>query len=412
MRLRSIIKIILPVLVIAIAIGVFQHLKAGKPERSQPELKEKVWQVEVVSAKKRSLSPVLGLYGRVESPDFLQAAAPGAGIVSEVLVQSGTSVITGQSLVKMDIRDFETALVQAESDLKEIENQIGELKIRHQSNLKALETELELLQLADEEVQRLFKLKAQNLTADTILSVARSALGRQQLSVYSRELEVESYPAQMGKLKARLNQYAARLKQSRLVIERSTVLAPFDAVISSTPVSVGDRVATGQILVALYPVDSLEIRAHIPAQYIARIQQALAQDIIQQASIKLADSTLELELKRLAGEAEPSGIDAYFGVGESGQELRPGALLTLSFKLPTEEDVVAVPYQAIYGNSRLYLLREDRLQGVDVKSIGQYIDADGTAMLLVKSSQIDNGDQIVVTHLPNAVSGLKVRTGG
>ncbi len=412
MRLRSIIKIILPVLVIAIAIGVFQHLKAGKAERSQPELKEKVWQVEVVSAKKRSLSPVLGLYGRVESPDFLQAAAPGAGIVSEVLVQSGTSVITGQSLVKMDIRDFETALVQAESDLEEIENQIGELKIRHQSNLKALETELELLQLADEEVQRLFKLKAQNLTADTILSVARSALGRQQLSVYSRELEVESYPAQMGKLKARLNQYAARLKQSRLVIERSTVLAPFDAVISSTPVSVGDRVATGQILVALYPVDSLEIRAHIPAQYIARIQQALAQDIIQQASIKLADSTLELELKRLAGEAEPSGIDAYFGVGESGQELRPGALLTLSFKLPTEEDVVAVPYQAIYGNSRLYLLREDRLQGVDVKSIGQYIDADGTAMLLVKSSQIDNGDQIVVTHLPNAVSGLKVRTGG
>jgi len=412
MRLRSIIKIILPVLVIAIAIGVFQHLKAGKPERSQPELKEKVWQVEVASAKKRSLSPVLGLYGRVESPDFLQAAAPGAGIVSEVLVQNGTSVITGQSLVKMDIRDFETALVQAESDLKEIENQIGELKIRHQSNLKALETELELLQLADEEVQRLFKLKAQNLTADTILSVARSALGRQQLSVYSRELEVESYPAQMGQLKARLNQYAAHLKQSRLVIERSTVLAPFDAVISSTPVSVGDRVETGQILVALYPLDSLEIRAHIPAQYIARIQQALAQDIIQQASIKLADSTLELELKRLAGEAEPSGIDAYFGVGESGQELRPGALLTLSFKLPTEEDVVAVPYQAIYGNSRLYLLREDRLQGVDVKSIGQYIDADGTAMLLVKSSQIDNGDQIVVTHLPNAVSGLKVRTGG
>ncbi len=412
MRLRSIIKIILPVLVIAIAIGVFQHLKAGKPERSQPELKEKVWQVEVVSAKKRSLSPVLGLYGRVESPDFLQAAAPGAGIVSEVLVQNGTSVITGQSLVKMDIRDFETALVQAESDLKEIENQIGELKIRHQSNLKALETELELLQLADEEVQRLFKLKAQNLTADTILSVARSALGRQQLSVYSRELEVESYPAQMGQLKARLNQYAAHLKQSRLVIERSTVLAPFDAVISSTPVSVGDRVETGQILVALYPLDSLEIRAHIPAQYIARIQQALAQDIIQQASIKLADSTLELELKRLAGEAEPSGIDAYFGVGESGQELRPGALLTLSFKLPTEEDVVAVPYQAIYGNSRLYLLREDRLQGVDVESIGQYIDADGTAMLLVKSSQIDNGDQIVVTHLPNAVSGLKVRTGG
>ncbi|MCZ6797885.1 MAG: RND transporter, partial [Gammaproteobacteria bacterium] len=148
-----------------------------------------------------------------------------------------------------------------------------------------------------------------------------------------------------------------------------------------------------------------------PAQYIARIQQALAQDIIQQASIKLADSTLDLELRRLAGEAEPSGIDAYFGVGEAAQELRPGSLLPLSFKLPAEEDVVAVPYQAIYGNSRLYLLREDRLQGVDAESMGQYVDADGSSYLLVKSAQINSGDQIVVTHLPNAVSGLKVRIG-
>jgi HlyD family secretion protein len=73
--------------------------------------------------------------------------------------------------------------------------------------------------------------------------------------------------------------------------------------------------------------------------------------------------------------------------------------------------VIAVPYQAIYGNSRLYLLYEDRLQGVDVESIGQYVDADGNSLLLVKSSQINDGDEIVITHLPNAVSGLKVKSG-
>ena len=105
MRFRSILKIILPVLVIAIAIGIFQHLKASKPERSKPELKEKIWQVEVLSAEKRTLSPVLGLYGRVESPELLRAAAPGAGVISEVLVQSGTRVAAGQTLVKMDNRE-------------------------------------------------------------------------------------------------------------------------------------------------------------------------------------------------------------------------------------------------------------------------------------------------------------------
>lgn len=410
MSTRSILKLILPIIVIAIATGVFQHLKASKPERKKPELKEKVWQVKVISAAKQSLSPRLGLYGRVESPELLQAAAPGAGIVSEVLVQSGTKVGPGQLLIKMDSRDFETARVQAETDLQDIENQISELKIRHQSNKNALKTERQLLNLAKDEVERLLKLKKQNLSADTILNVARSALGRQQLAVFSREYEVDSYPVQLSKLEARLNQNRAKLEEARLMIERSEVYAPFQAVISATPVSVGDRVATGEILVALYPSSSLEIRAHIPARYITRIQRSMTEGITQIANIDLPGTNLQLELVRLAGEAEPSGVDAYFAAGESSAQLRLGALLPLSFNLPPEDGVIAVPYQAIYGNSRLYLLQENRLQGVDVESVGQYGGDDGGALLLVKSARINPDDKIVITHLPNAVSGLKVRS--
>lgn len=404
------IKIILPIVIIAIAVGLFQHLKASKPERIKPEIKEKVWQVEVIPAVKQNLSPSLGLYGRVESPELLQAAAPGAGIVSEVLVRSGTQVNPGELLVKMDRRDFESMLVQAETDLQDIENQISELKIRHRSNQNALKTERQLLRLASDEVERLQKLKQQNLTADTILNIAHSAQGRQQLSVISREYEVESFPIQLGKLRARLKHNRAKLKESQLMIERSEVFAPFQAVISSTPVSVGDRVDTGQILVSLYPVNSLEIRAHIPARYIAGIQQAISNGTTQAARITLPGINLQLELVRLAGEAEPSGVDAYFQAGESSSRLRLGDLLPLSFSLPVENNVIAIPYQAIYGNSRLYLLRDSRLQGVDVESVGQYSDEDGTALLLVKSARINSGDEIVITHLPNAVSGLKVRS--
>ena len=410
MSSRSILKIILPLVVIVIAAGLFQHLKASKPERKKPVLKEKVWQVAVISATKQNLSPSLELYGRVESPELLQAAAPGAGVVSEVLVQSGSRVTPGQLLVKIDSRDFESALVQAESVLQDIENQISELKIRHQSNQNALKTERQLLQLAEDEVERLLKLKKQNLSADTILNEARSALGRQQLSVFSREYEVDSYPVQVEKLEARKNQNQAKLAEARLRIERSEVFAPYEAIISDVPVSVGDRVATGQILVALYPVNNLEVRAHIPARYIPRIQQSMSKGLTQLARITMPDISLQLELVRLAGKAEPSGVDAYFRAGQSSSQLRLGALLPLNLDLPVENDVIAVPYQAIYGNSRLYLLKENRLQGVDVESVGQYSSDDGKALLLVKSPQVNSDDKIVITHLPNAMSGLKVRS--
>jgi multidrug efflux pump subunit AcrA (membrane-fusion protein) len=401
-------KTILPLVIIVIAVGLFQHLKASKPEREKPVLKEKVWQVAVISAVKQNLSPSIELYGRVESPDFLQPAAPGAGVITEVLVQSGSRVTPGQLLVKIDSRDFQSALVQAKTDLQDIKNQISELKMRHRLNQDALKTERQLLQLAEDEVKRLLKLKKQKLSADTILNIARSALGRQQLSFFSRQYEVESYSLQLKKLKTRIIQNQAKLEEARLRVERSEVFAPFEAVITATPVSVGDRVATGEILVALYPVNSLEIRAHIPARYIARIQQSMSKGATQLAHIATPGITLQLELVRLAGEAEPSGVDAYFRADQSSSQLHLGALLPLKLELPVESDVIAVPYQAIYGNSRLYLLKHNRLQGVDVESVGEYGDEEGGASLLVKSLEINAGDNIVITHLPNAVSGLKV----
>lgn len=401
-------KTILPLVIIVIAVGLFQHLKASKPEREKPVLKEKVWQVAVISAVKQNLSPSIELYGRVESPEYLQPAAPGAGVITEVLVQSGSRVTPGQLLIKIDSRDFQSALVQAKTDLQDIKNQISELKMRHRLNQNALKTERQLLQLAEDEVKRLLKLKKQKLSADTILNEARSALGRQQLSFFARQYEVESYSLQLKKLQTRVIQNQAKLEEARLRVERSEVFAPFEAIITVTPVSVGDRVATGDILVALYPVNSLEIRAHIPARYIARIQQSMSKGVAQLAHIATAGINLQLELVRLAGEAEPSGVDAYFRPDQSSSQLQLGALLPLKLELPVENDVIAVPYQAIYGNSRLYLLKDNRLQGVDVESVGEYGDEEGGASLLVKSLEINTGDNIVITHLPNAVSGLKV----
>ena len=90
---------------------------------------------------------------------------------------------------------------------------------------------------------------------------------------------------------------------------------------------------------------------------------------------------------------------------------RPGELLSLSLQLPAESGVFAVPYQAIYGNSRIYRVDEDRLQAIDVVSVGQVRSHD-RVRVLIRSEAIADGDHIAVTHLPNAVSGLKVQVRG
>ncbi len=410
MSTRKALKIILPFAALGIASAIMYELIASKPERKQQSPQEKVWQVDTISASKQSLSPSITLYGRVESPEVLQSAAPGAGIVDDVKVRVGDAVKSGQTLVVLDQRDFESLLSQAEAELKDIDSQHAELKIRHKSNLASLKTEQELLALAEQEAERMRKLINQNLGADSALSDARRVLANQQLSLHSRQLEVESYPAKLQKLEAQQVKYHAKLGDVRLMIERSQAIAPFDGIISSVPVSKGDRVAIGQTLVSLYPVDSLEIRAHIPAVYITTIQSAIDQGVAPQAQLTGNAENLLLDLIRLAGEAEATGIDAYFQLATSTQQLRPGALLPLNLSLPPQPDVFAVPFQAIYGNSRIYRLNDDRMEGIDVKTVGQYYPSSDKAMLLVQSDLISDGDRIVVTHLPNAVSGLKVKT--
>jgi multidrug efflux pump subunit AcrA (membrane-fusion protein) len=348
------------------------------------------------------------LYGRIESPEQLQAAAPGGGIVEQVFVRNGASVKLGDPLVRMDRRDFSAALLQAEADLRDVDSQIAELEVRHRSNQSALQTERELMSLAQAEVERLVELTKQNLSSATALSSARSELGRRQLEVTARQFEVDSYPARLRTLKARYDRNQAILAAARLAMERSDLRAPFDALVSQVNVAAGDRVSLGQVMVSLYPLHALEIRAHLPTNYIEAVQGALARGEELSARLLNRSTSDRFKLLRLAGEAEATGIDSYFATDASKSQLRPGELLALNLQLPAVDDAIAVPYQAIYGNSRIYKVVDDRLQAVDVTSIGQAKADDGSVLVLIRSDQIETGELIAGTHLPNAVSGLKV----
>ena len=406
---RASAKILLPFLVLLIAGVLYFSLVSSRTERERPALTEKVWQIDVIEARQQTLSPSVTLYGRIESPEQLKAAAPGGGVIEKVFVRNGARVEQGQPLVTMDRRDFAASLLQAEADLRDFDNQIAELKIRYQSNQASLETERDLLALANDEVQRLVELKKQNLAADTALNSARSELGRRRLEVTARELEVESYPAKLQILMARHDRGKAELDQARLAMDRSELKAPFDAIISEVEVAAGDRVLLGQMLISLFPINNLEIRAHLPINYVKSVQLALAEGQKLDASVSNRRYLGRFPLIRLAGEAEATGIDVYFAIDAIAEQMRPGELLPLSLMLPAESGVFAVPYQAVYGNSRVYRVVENRLQALDVASIGQSSVEDGRALVLIRSSDIEPGDQIAITHLPNAVSGLKVQ---
>jgi HlyD family secretion protein len=413
MRGRKLIKIFLPIIILLLSVGVFKYQVASKPEKIKPVIKEKTWLVDTQIATQQTLNPEITLYGSVESPDLLNSAAPGNSVVKATLVRSGDRVKKGQRLIDLDSRDFSTELIEAQTQLDEVAHQIKTLDVRYQSNRNILQTERELLEIAEAEVRRMTKLKTQNLGTDSILNTAKSNLGKQRLAVLARQFEVDNYPLELDRLKSTKIRLNARKRDAQLKIERSIVKAPFEGIVKDVVVSAGDRVNNGQTLLTMIPLGSLEVRAHIPARYQTKIQQALADDVVISAKKTGELNSLRLQLTRLAGQAKPTGIDGYFKIADDSTEaisLTIGELVTLKVELPAISNVIQLPFQALYGNSRIYRLTDERLEGLNIETIGQKQDSSGNHHLLIRSDSLNEGDLIVTTHLPNAVTGLKVKT--
>ncbi len=401
-------KVTLPVLILALGIGAFAYLRASRPEQPAAQIEERIWQVEVMPVQPQRLSPSLTLYGQLETAEMFRAAAPVASRVDKVLVREGERVSAGQLLLSLDERDFLPRLQQDQAEVAELEAKLESEDIRQRSDLESLDHEKRLLALSRQDVDRVRQLQKKKLGSDSALDEARQALVRQSLSITSREQSIADHPARKRALEARLQKARARLDESQLNLERSRVLAPYDGIVAGVAVSEGSRIKANELLLSLYDPNTLELRARIPGPYVSELQQSLSAGRNLEGSLQRGQEVLDLRLVRIAGEARPSGIDALFKIisGEESQ-LRLGQVLRFDLIRPPQESALAVPFPSVYGGDRIYTLDDGRMKGVAVEILGSYRDAEGQERLLIRSDALQRGDQLVITHLPNAVNGLR-----
>lgn len=406
--MKLLIKLLLPLLILGVGFGVFVYLKQTRPERPAAAISERVWRVETEILEPRRLAPSLELYGRVETPDLLRAAASAPARVSRVLVREGDRVEAGQLLIELDSRDFSLRLDQARAQVAELEAQVESERTRHATDLAALEHERTLLALAEDAVGRASQLTKQRVGSQTDLDIAEQERARQALAVSNREMSIADYPARQRALEARLSSARARVEEIALEQTRGRIEAPYGAVIASVAVTPGDQVRKDDVLVTLYALASLEVRARIPAPYQVELTETLSTRGRLPAVAMVGEHPLDLALVRLAGEASASGIDGLFVVEEGAERVRPGQMLTLRLERPARDAVIPAPFGAVYGGDRIYTLVDGRMKGVVVRSLGSWFNAMGEERLLVSAPELAAGDRLIVTHMPNAIDGLRV----
>jgi len=115
-------------------------------------------------------------------------------------------------------------------------------------------------------------------------------------------------------------------------------------------------------------------------------------------------------LQRLSGEvnANVAGRDGLFRLKGAPGSLAAGQFVSAQLTLPPHQNTVAIPYSALYGLDRVYRVKDNQLEAVQVSKIGDYSDQDGKSRLLIQSDALQQGDHIITTQLPNAINGLAV----
>ena len=201
------------------------------------------------------------------------------------------------------------------------------------------------------------------------------------------------------------------LSQAQLDVDRAFIKAPFNGRIANLSVSLGDRVRVGDNLLSIYDLDHLEVRAQIPGRYLKQIRDDLANGKTLKAVSVLDGRVLTFELNRLSGETrqDSGGVDGLFSlVKDQKSTLALGTFIELSLTLGTQDNVIVMPFNALYGLNRVYRIKDGYLEVVKISRVGEYEDSDGQTQLLIRGDNLNEGDRVVSTQLPNAITGLRV----
>lgn len=404
-------RILLPVAIIATGLMVLLLLFATKPSPQATPSQEQEWAITTQTVHLGTHQPNLQLYGTVESPRHSILKTALEADVLEKHVDEGDSVIEDQLLLALDNRDAKLIYVQRLAEVKSLNAQIDAEHVRYETDQKAIAQEKELIALTEKEVERRTRLFKSQTGSALDLDNARKALANQRLQLTNRERAISDHTNRLAQLKAEQEKAQAIADQAALDVERSQVTAPFAGKVAKLFVAVGNRVRPGDSLVEIFDSRDLEVRAQIPQQYLSDIRQALKQKQSLTAQAPVLGTLVEMKLDRLASKVESgrSGVDGLFMVTSHANTLEIGKTVAVFLKLRPVNDSIALPTQALYGLDRVYKVQQGRLLAINIQRLGNLINQDGSQSILVSSPELSEGDHIMTTQLPNAISGLKVR---
>lgn len=377
-----------------------------------------------------------------------------SGTVARVTLEVGDEVAKGQPITTVDDTDLRLLAQRSRASVEEIEGRLAGVDVplpkpseiaRAEKSVQQAREQMEALKarkaaaqaeltLAKEELDRTRDLKTRDVTSlQAFQSAQRNhdvAVGNLQAA--ENELAAAGTAVQVAVLQVRVLQesmsdtahlrkvYGAQLEQTRKEIElidrqiqKSVVTSPVDGIVTEKYLDSEQYAQSGQPLVKVGVMDSIEIRADILSDEIGRV--AVGQ-VVHLAGPAMRGRRVDGLVKKVY----PAGFEKISSLGVRQQRvtvlvefdntqlgLRPESELDVEIVVDKADDAVLVPSAAVIAASQgqaVFVVREGeaRLQPIEIGLRGK--DTYQVTEGLVE------GDRVIVRPPTDLQEGARVKS--
>ena len=314
--------------------------------------------VTTVVAEQERWPSTLNAIGTMAAVRGVTVSADLAGIVEQILFESGEPVREGQVLVVLDTRQ-------------------------------------EQAQMAAAEAQRV---------------LARLNFNRMQELLDQRVVSKAEYDS----ANAESRQAEARVGEIRAAIERKTIRAPFSGILGIRQINKGQYLAAGDPVVPLQSLNPIYVNFGVPQQAIGQVHAGRP---VRVTTENLANVAFEGRIVAIDSVVDETtrNIQVQATLANPDGRLRPGMFVQTAMALGTEQRVIALPASAIsyapYGDSVFVVadLKDDK--GHAYRGVRQQFVKLGAARgdQVAVMSGISAGDEVVTSGVFKLRNGAAVQ---
>jgi RND family efflux transporter MFP subunit len=381
--MKKLLKIIAPVLVLGVSIGLVQALNAAKPAPEKKEESQRIVSLYVDEVKSDMVTLSVQTQGEVRPKTEIDLITQVSGRIVAISgsFAEGAEFGPGTTLIKIDDTDYKLAVIRAEASVAGAQ--------------VAVEREL-----ANARIKEEHWLDKRNSGEPTPYALNK---------------------LQVAEARASLRAAEAGLQEARLNVARTEISVPFLGRVREKSVGIGQYVTAGARLGRVFSTATVEIRLPLTDTQLAELNLPMgftandfdAPEVQFKAMVGRHEHFWTGHIVRINASVDQqtrliyaiAEVDDPYGEGsDGGAPIAVGMFVSAEIAGVTSQSALVLPRMALRNADKVYVINDENR--LEIRTVKILSTSDDTVLV---TNGVEPGERVVTSTIPAAVDGMEVR---